>query len=584
MHRKFCRLSVAFIILLAIAAGVVAQEVSQKVQVQSSPLNLRKIGEAAIANFSGANAKVSVPRGLTTTGKQSPLVTMHSIAHHWGRVLAQKQLGAAALHPRTLPSVTPLPIVAPDPGFSGFAALTGAEQASVSGFDLEPPDQGLCTDGKVVLEAINLAASVYDATSHKVLAGPVYLNNFFGVDPNDFTTDPRCYYDPSTQRWFVTLTDLGGPTTDLLLAVSQSSDPTGSFNLYAIETINDGFFGVCPCFGDQPLLGSDNNGFYISTNSYGAVFFGGAQIYALSKFALELGIAPFGLHITPLLAEGGLPEPFSLQPSVSPDGHGAPENGGTEYFVSSYDIDSTTNNKVSVWAMTDTDTLGAVVGIPGFTTVAVSTETYVIPGRASQKAGPIPLGKSLGQPEGQLDGDDQRMQQVVYENGNLWAAVGTALQVGKNTLDGAAYFVIKPSWHNGALKASVALQGYVATANDNLLYPAIGVSENGNGAMVFTLTGPDYFPSAAYVPITLSGGVAADGIRLAAAGTKPDDGFTMYPPAFNGYAGRWGDYSAAVAVGDDAIWIATEYIGPKKRDKYTNWGTFIGMLPLPGSD
>jgi hypothetical protein len=58
----------------------------------------------------------------------------------------------------------------------------------------------------------------------------------------------------------------------------------------------------------------------------------------------------------------------------------------------------------------------------------------------------------------------------------------------------------------------------------------------------------------------------------------------MYPPAFNGYAGRWGDYSAAVAVGDDAIWIATEYIGPKKRDKYTNWGTFIGMLPLPGSD
>ena len=97
-----------------------------------------------------------------------------------------------------------------------------------------------------------MAASVYDATSHKVLAGPVYLNNFFGVDPNDFTSDPRCYYDPSTQRWFVTLTDLGGPTTDLLLAVSQSSDPTGSFSLYAIETINDGFFGVCPCFGDQP--------------------------------------------------------------------------------------------------------------------------------------------------------------------------------------------------------------------------------------------------------------------------------------------------------------------------------------------
>ena len=229
MHRKFCRLSVAFIILLAIAAGVVAQEVSQKVQVQSSPLNLRKIGEAAIANFSGASAKVSVPRGLTTTGKQSPLVTMHSIAHHWGRVLAQKQLGAAALKPKNLPSVTPLPIIAPDPGFRGFAALTGAEQASVSGFDLEPPDQGLCTDGKVVLEAINLAASVYDATSHKVLAGPVYLNNFFGVDPNDFTSDPRCYYDPSTQRWFVTLTEPRRPDNRSSARRKPDQRPHGLF-------------------------------------------------------------------------------------------------------------------------------------------------------------------------------------------------------------------------------------------------------------------------------------------------------------------------------------------------------------------
>jgi hypothetical protein len=34
------------------------------------------------------------------------------------------------------------------------------------------------------------------------------------------------------------------------------------------------------------------------------------------------------------------------------------------------------------------------------------------------------------------------MQQVVYVGGNLRAAVGTALQVEKNILDGAAYFVI----------------------------------------------------------------------------------------------------------------------------------------------
>jgi hypothetical protein len=581
MHRKFCRLSVT-LITLGIASGMAAQEVSQKVQVQSSPLNLRMTGQAVITNSIGFRAQPSTPREFTMTGQQSQLVKMHSLAHHWGRVLARKQLGSPTLQPPKLPSVAPLPVIGRDKGFSGFAALTGAEQASASGFDLEPPDQALCTDGKFVLEAVNVAASVYDATSHKVLAGPVYLNSFFGVATSDFTSDPRCFYDPATQRWFVTMTDLGGPTTDLLLAVSQSADPTGSFNLYAINTINDGFFGTCPCFGDQPLIGADDNGFYISTNSFGPVFFGGAQIYALSKFALVLGLVPFGVHLTPLPSPGGLPFPFSLQPATSPDGHGAPENHGTEYFLSSFDFTSRENSKVSVWAMTNTDTLNAAAGIPGFTTVAVNTETYVLPVLASQKAGPIPLGKSLGQPESTLNPDDQRMQQLTYANGNLWSSVDTAVQVGKNVLDGAAYFVIQPAWNNDVLKASVLRQGYVATANDNLIYPAIGVSENGNGAMVFTLTGPDYFPSAAYIPITLSGGVAASGIRRAAAGTAPDDGFTCYAPF--GPPGRWGDYSAAVAVRDDAVWIATEYISNKKRDQNTNWGTFIGMLPLADGD
>jgi hypothetical protein len=381
---------------------------------------------------------------------------MHSIAHRWGSFIAgRNQVAAQAL---SLPSATPLPVVGPDLGFRGFAALTGAEQASASGADLEPPDQGLCTNGRFVFEAINVAASVYDSNSHKVLAGPIYLNDFFRVAATDFTSDPRCYYDPPTQRWFVTLTDLGPPSgvpTSLLVAVSQTSDPTGSYNLYAFNVTDDGFFGVCPCYGDQPLLGADANGFYISTNSFRAQFFGGAQIYALSKYALVLGIVPFGVHLAPLSAPGGAPYPFSLQPSISPDGQGSAANGGTEYFVSSYDITSLANNKVSVWAMTGTDTLNAAFGTPGFTTLAVKTETYVAPIPASQKKGPIPLGKSLGQPVGMLEADDQRMQQLVYAGGYLWSSVSTALHVGGETLDGAAYFVIRPTWKGDVLSASV---------------------------------------------------------------------------------------------------------------------------------
>lgn len=582
MFSKFCRFSGSvLLIILGITCWVAAQETAQKVNIQSSPLSVRSLGQASIAR--SISQATQSTRSQATSSKQSPFATIHNLAHHWGRVMTANK--TSAIVPQ--PPVTPSPIIGPDKNFSGFAGLTGDDQASVSGFDLEPPDQGLCTDGNFVMEAVNIAASIYSASTHKLLAGPVYLNNFFGVAASDFTSDPRCYYDNATQRWFVSLTDLGGPTnggTDLLFAVSTSSDPTGTYNLYAIDTLFDGFFGVCPCFGDQPLIGADDNGFYISTNSFGTQFFGGAQIYALSKFDLILGLTPFGLHLTPLPGGGGLPYPFSLQPSASPDGHGAPENGGTEYFVSSYDINSLVNNKVSVWAMTDTDTLNAAAGLPGFTTVAVNTETYVVPVVSAQKAGPIPLGTSLGFSEGTLNPDDQRMQQVTYVNGKLWGTVDTSAIVGRTFVDAAAYFVITPSWSGGVLKASVATQGYVAAANDNLLYPAVAVGTSGKGAMVFTLVGPDYFPSAAYIPISLASGPAANGIRLAAAGSAPDDGFTCYPP-YGGPPGRWGDYSAAAVVGDDdSVWLATEYISNKPRDKYTNWGTFVGKLPLPDND
>jgi hypothetical protein len=564
------------LISFGITSAVAAQEIPQNINVQSSLLSVRPSGANTITNSNSFDAAEIAPRELTPAA-QSPLAKIHPLAHEWGRILADK---ASTSEQRAhLPLVAPLPIVSPDAGFRGFAALTGRDQASVSGFDLEPPDQGLCTDGTFVMEAINLAASVYGATSHRMLAGPVYLNDFFGVAPTDFTSDPRCYFDPPTQRWFVTLTDLGPPTgpsvSSLLLAVSQSSDPRGTYNLYAFDTTNDGFIGACPCFGDQPLIGADANGFYISTNAFGATSFGGAQIYALSKYALVLGIVPFGVHITPLPASGGLPFPFSIHPALSPDGLGDSRNGGTEYFVSSYDLFSPENNMVSVWAMTNTDTLNAEFGIPSFTTVAIRTETYVVPISASQKAGPIPLGKSLGQSESDLNADDQRMQIVTYANGTLWSSLSTAVQVGADVLDGAAYFVIKPAWKSNALHASVTKEGYVATTNNHLIYPAIGITESGIGAMVFTLTGPDYFPSAAYVPIDTSG--TATAIRLAAKGVLPEDGFTCYPP----YGPcRWGDYSWAVTA-NNSVWIATEYIGPKKRDQFANWGTFIGSLPLP---
>ncbi len=97
----------------------------------------------------------------------------------------------------------------------------------------------------------------------------------------------------------------------------------------------------------------------------------------------------------------------------------------------------------------------------------------------------------------------------------------------------------------------------------------------GKGAIVFTVVGPDYYPSAAYAPLTLAGG--AGSIHIAARGTKPADGFTGYRAYGGSGTERWGDYSDAVANSDGSLWLATEWIQGNVGypPRLANWNTRI---------
>lgn len=113
--------------------------------------------------------------------------------------------------------------------------------------------------------------------------------------------------------------------------------------------------------------------------------------------------------------------------------------------------------------------------------------------------------------------------------------------------------------------------GYVSVRGNNVFYPSIGVNDEGEGVMAFSLSGADFSPSSAYVRINKNG---VSSIGIAAAGVAPEDGFTGYPQ-FGGFgSGRWGDYTAAVADGN-TIWFASEHIPGGRR---ANWGTFIAPV------
>jgi hypothetical protein len=460
------------------------------------------------------------------------------------------------------------------------------------------------------------------------VTGPMPLNDFYNLAPaiirsdplvfGDFLADPKCYFDHQVNRWFVTILQLGvdpesgafSGDSAVLIAVSTTNDPTGSWNIFSIDTTNDGTDGTpehggCPCFGDQPLIGADANGFYVTTNEF-PVFeagFNGAIVYAMSKTALAAGSAGTVVMIhQPTLEEG---QAYSIQPATTPPGaEFAKARNGTEYFLSALDFEGTGDNRIALWALTNTASLNSATPSVAMHVDIVRSEAYGAPPVVRQRDGPTPLRALLRselapdvlgvdpsrEPMSRLNSNDDRMNQTVFAEGKIWGALNTVVrEPGGGLRVGIAWFVVRPSW--GPLKGVMAHQGYVAVSGANAMFPAVAVNRSGEALVAYSVAGRHVYPSAAYSRIGRNGtGVP----RVVAWGVGPADGFTGYEPLDPGDEGveRWGDYSAAVADEQGAIWFATETINQRcgfqayladptcggTRSLLANWGSIIAKV------
>jgi hypothetical protein len=547
----------------------------------------------------------------------------------------------------------------------GFEGLNHYQQRYSRGgnqFSVEPPDQGLCVGNGYVVEAVNDVLNIYnesgqsilpDNTATNIVSGfprnvnhAVDLNSFYGYAPAinrttgiraQFVTDPSCLYDAATQRFFVVVLTLEVvPTTGafttvnhLDIAVSKTSNPTGSWNIYKIDVTHDGTntggVNPGPYLGDYPHIGADANGFYITTNAYPWCCngFSGAQIYALPKAQLAAGAAGVqaqhidtsGLVNVP--SDAGSTQPgFTLWPAQSP-GTGSFETGkgGTEYLLSSNAADEAqrpvsgtggpgSSNQLIVWALTNTSSLNTATPALSLSNKVLTVGQYGVPPKQQQPgsgAAPttdVPQGLCLndettvtiagtgcwrllvpaaahaaGQEVVQRpDSNDTRMQQVTFANGKLWGALDTAVNPdGGPQRAGIAWFIVNPD------AGKLVLNGYLGAAGHDFTYPAIGVTASGRGVMAFTATGNTLNPSAAYAAIDTKAGVGDWNVVPGGQGAAVDDGFSGYKQQRfpNPIRSRWGDYGAA-AVDGNSIWIASEYISGSCT--YTPWGGpfFVG--------
>jgi hypothetical protein len=394
-------------------------------------------------------------------------------------------------------------------------------------FSVEPPDQGLCVGNGYVVEAVNDVVNVFnysgqsvlpDNTSTNIVSGhprdvnhAVDLNSFYGYAPainrtggnvrGEFVTDPSCYYDAQTQRFFmVVLTLEVVPTSGaftmvnhLDIAVSTTSNPTGLWKIYKVDVTGDGTDtggeNPCPCLGDYPHIGADANGFFITTNAYPWCCngFSGAQIYAFSKRQLAAGtgtvtmqhIDTSGMVNAP--SDAGSTQPgFTLWPAQSP-GTSSYElgAGGTEYFLSSNAADEATHpvagtggnytsSKIVLWALTNTASLNTAPSV-SLSNTLLTVDQYAMPPKANQPGSG--MAPTITSPQGyclnnettvtiagtgcwkllvtatahargaevvsRLDSNDTRMQQVMYANGKVWGALDTTVTIPGDTTNRA---------------------------------------------------------------------------------------------------------------------------------------------------
>jgi hypothetical protein len=528
-----------------------------------------------------------------------------------------------------------------------FQGLNLFDQRFANGgnqFTVEPPDQALCAGNGFVLESVNDVLRIYH-TDGTPATGVIDLNTFYGYPaaivrsgPNagqrgPSITDPVCLYDQAIGRFVhvvLTLDHLGTTATltgtnHLDIAVSDTGDPTGSWTVFKLPVQNDGTEGTpdhgCffinrlgqrvhdQCLGDYPHIGADANGIFLTTNEFtffGAGFFG-AQVYGIGNNVLTGGTGSVVLFNT--LGAGPDGAGFTVWPAQTPGNQFDGADSGSEHFLSSRAVfsDDGTSTSILLWTMSNTSSLNASTPSPSLDITDIAVDTYAVPPRAKQPAGNRPLGQCIadtvirpncnttiagvgthdnstfGPPNGELNSNDSRMQQVSYANGKVWGALDTALIVGGEERAGIAYYVINP--HSGNL----VLQGQAGVAHSDLTYPAIGVLENGRGVMAFTLTGDNTFPSAAFA--SLDANVGLSDIQVAAAGAGPWDGFTSYVQFGSGRP-RWGDYGAA-AVDGNSIWVASEYVAQtcdyatyladdhtcgQTRAPLGNWSTHISKL------
>jgi hypothetical protein len=376
-----------------------------------------------------------------------------------------------------------------------------------------PPDPTIAVGPNHVVETVNATLAFYDKSG--TLQFSQDAGTFFApVKQTTFQFDPRVVYDRAAQRWVIIYDDQdsGAQLSNILVAVSDDSNPNGSWFMYRI--LAKATIGGNACWLDYPGFSYCNDGYVITGNmfSFSAGSFQAGEIISLPKAPMLTG-APVTAST---FNDAGT---FSAQMADAFD----PTSTLNAYGVSR--LNSTT---LRVYAITNIATSPAL----NFTTVTVPS--HVIPNRNGAPSSP-----------GLLDNLDGRIFSASWRSGHVFCS--------HNVLVGS---VNQVRWYDIALNA-YPFGAPTLNQSGNLAPPT------GQHFHMGAITSNGYNDVSATFTRSASSGVGKPCDSMAASRLSTDPLGTMGTPiqlatsTGTGYGStgvnRWGDYfQCVVDPSDDA--------------------------------
>jgi subtilisin-like proprotein convertase family protein len=371
-----------------------------------------------------------------------------------------------------------------DPAWQTAAPLHGFDRAvdlSVNGqgnTGVSPADPCLEVGPNHVIQMINGSSGAYFRIFNKSLTAlgvQTYLDNFTGSVGG--AGDPIVLYDAMADRWL--MSEFSASGNKLLVAISQTSDPLGSWYAYSYQATN---------FPDYPKYAVWNNCYVVTTNE------ATPAIYVLPRASMLTGsagtvvrfaVSSYGTiafqSTTPVTYDGGTAPPAgapAMFMRMADAAWGAPADR-LEIWNINYNVATPASSTITGPTFLTTDAFDS--GLCGYTTLNCITQ----PGTQTMD----PLRELL-------------MNRICYRNISGYEAIVCTHAVDVNTTDRAGLRWYELHRTGGYTNPwSIYQQGtYSPDANDRWM-PTIAINENGDIGLAYNIAGTvggNIYPSVRY--------------------------------------------------------------------------------------